>query len=164
MQTVCVLPETDIARVRRDKRRAETIARQFNIRARDVYAIKRDPFYKHLPVWWRTKQVLHPDEVQEIRHDKRTCALVAKDYNISRAMVSRIQRRLAWKQLPEVAEPPRPIMAEMDMLVVIHNGDEAMRGLRVFMPADCFAAQDAAKRISDVLSKAFVTRDVAGQN
>jgi hypothetical protein len=44
---------------------------------------------------------LTEDQVRAIRRDTRACKVVGSDYGLSQAQVSRIRRRLHWKEVPD---------------------------------------------------------------
>ena len=47
---------------------------------------------------------LTPAQVRAIRKDTRACKVVGNEYGLSQAQVSRIRRRVQWKDLPDEDE------------------------------------------------------------
>lgn len=49
---------------------------------------------------------LTAEQVRAIRKDPRSCKMVGDEYGLSMAQVSRIRRRVHWKDVPDEEEQP----------------------------------------------------------
>lgn len=104
------LTNATVLAIRSDTRSLTAIAREYGITKENVSMIRRGISWRHLPTpphpphtgkgEQNSQHKLTEADVRAIRDDTRKQYVIAREYGVTRTLISRIQRRKRWQHIP----------------------------------------------------------------